>query len=383
MNRALHISHTDIRSDSRILKEMLAINEIEEFELFGLGINRFDGQIPSKSSESLSIVTKQMLSLKIKFLPSTLRYFFEVFELSILSIVQIIKLRPHIVHCHDVNPLPAVSILNFFMNYKIIYDAHELESDRNGISKINGKLVKFVEKLCWNRITSFITVSESVGDWYLKEFGNKDSTIIYNAPLLQSENIGSNNRNNNYFRNKFNIKNNELVGVYVGIFQHGRGIHKLIKLYEELNNNHHLIFLGYGADIKIVENAAKRNRNIHFHQKIDHDKVVSVLSSADIGYCLLEDVSLSDYYSLPNKIFEYINSGLFTISCDFPEIKKTLEPSYGKTFNQELDGIIGYLNENKINLFRENRNSTFEDKFTWSSQKSKLGLLYKHLFTAG
>ena len=379
MKRVLHISHTDIRSDSRILKEMLAISKLSEFKLFGLGINRFDGQLPSKSSEQLSINTKKILALKFKFLPSTLRYFFEVCELSLIAFIEIIKIKPHIVHCHDVNPLPLVTLMSFLIKYKIIYDAHELESDRNGISKTNGRLVKFIEKICWKRINSFITVSESVGEWYLNEYGTKDVTIIYNAPLFDKEDRELANLNKDYFRTKYNIKHSKLVGVYVGIFQSGRGIEKLIRLYEKLNNDFHLIFLGYGTDIETVKSASKENTNIHYHEKIDHNKVVSILSSADIGYCLLEEVSLSDYYSLPNKIFEYMNAGLFCISCDFPEIKKTIEPDHGKAFNQNLDGVESFLMDNKNYLLETKNNFNLDNKFTWSSQTSKLSILYRHL----
>ena len=34
-------------------------------------------------------------------------------------------------------------------------------------------------------------------------------------------------------------------------------------------------------------------------------KLTNLIKEADVGLCLVENVSLSDYYCLPNKLFEY------------------------------------------------------------------------------
>ena len=54
-------------------------------------------------------------------------------------------------------------------------------------SKLNGKLVRFVEKLCWSRVTHFITVSDSIVKWYEENFGKKRSTVICNAPIFNAD----------------------------------------------------------------------------------------------------------------------------------------------------------------------------------------------------
>ena len=64
----------------------------------------------------------------------------------------------------------------------------------------------------------------------------------------------------------------------------------------------------------------KKNSNIHLHKKVPHNQVVNLIKSADVGICIIENVSLSDYYCLPNKLFEYSFAGLRVIGSDFPEI---------------------------------------------------------------
>ena len=116
---------------SRILREKcLAQKKVGKCKTYGLGFER-DNSYFTNFNTKFEIITKKMFCLKLKFLPSTISYLLEVLELSLYAVYFIIKIKPNIIHCHDVNPLPVVSFLSLFINFKIIYDAHELRSNRN------------------------------------------------------------------------------------------------------------------------------------------------------------------------------------------------------------------------------------------------------------
>ena len=74
----------------------------------------------------------------------------------------------------------------------------------------------------------------------------------------------------------------------------------------------HIVYLGYGSEKTNYLSYQKYN-NIHIHDAAEHQQVVSLAQSADVGLCLIENISLSDYYCLPNKLFEYIFK--YTHSC--------------------------------------------------------------------
>ena len=63
-------------------------------------------------------------------------------------------------------------------------------------------------------------------------------------------------------------------------------------------------------------------KNIHFHPLVPHHEVVNLIKSSDVGICFIENVSLSDYFCLPNKLFEYLFAGLNILGSNIPEIVK-------------------------------------------------------------
>ena len=77
------------------------------------------------------------------------------------------------VHCHDSICLIAAVLLKRFVGCCLVYDAHELESDRNGQSRLFGAITLWIERVCWSSVDLFITVSESIDFWYQTKLGPK------------------------------------------------------------------------------------------------------------------------------------------------------------------------------------------------------------------
>src|SRR5690606_18747676 len=96
--------------------------------------------------------------------------------------------------------------------------------------------------------------------------------------------------------------------------------------------------------------------------------------------CLVQDVSLSDYYCLPNKLFEYCFSGVPVLASDFPGIRAVLsEYGIGEWCKLEADDV-----DRAIRAL-ENRESPFEFKdiepLGWQAQERKLVALYQKVLS--
>ena len=70
---------------------------------------------------------------------------------------------------------------------------------------------------------------------------------------------------------------------------------------------------------KIADSFNVRERVI-FHPAVPHDELQYYTGMADVGLCNIENVCLSYYYSLPNKLFEYIQALVPIVGSNFPEI---------------------------------------------------------------
>lgn len=371
MKKALHLTHTDIESDSRILKEMGAL-AAAGYIVSGIGVALDEGAEKSPISFRADIYAIELISRKLTFLPRTLRHVLSLCELIVKVLPRAIRRQPDIIHCHDTLVLPLGVIVKFFTRAKLVYDAHELESDRNGLTGLQSKLTLRAEKVLWRLVDALIVVSPSIECWYHKTIGPKRSAIVLNSPLF-SESL---QEGEDYLRTKFSIPAECKIFIYVGILGYGRGIDLVTDAFKDPQVSSHVVFLGYGELSDELKRQADQQPNMHVHDAVPHSQVVPIVQSADFGLCLVQDVSLSDYYCLPNKLFEYCFAGVPVLASDFPDIRAVLsEYGIGEPCKLQADEIRDAI------LRLECSKSTFHfadlTPLSWQAQEQKLVALYQ------
>ncbi len=374
----LHLSHTDIESDSRILKEMHAIASMDsKATVFGIGVKLEEGSSQTESAESLEIHSIILRTRSWRWLPVVVRHFFSLIELTFKMLRRAVAIKPSVIHCNDTLVLPLGVLLKFYTGAKLIYDAHELESDRNGLTVTLGKLTLFVERSLWRFVDSLIVVSPSIATWYASNVGDKDTTIILNSPVLGS---GATKFDDSYLRDKYQIPKLAKIFIYIGILGDGRGIDLILEAFQKNEVTAHVVFLGYGLLKSNLLKVSKEQHNIHVHDAVPHEDVVSVAKSADVGLCLIQNVSLSDYYCLPNKLFEYCFAGVPVLASKFPDIVEVVD-KYKLGVCSQLDSESIY--EAIIAIEELDRLPVIDVEklydLSWGAQAQKLAKLYAGL----
>jgi len=313
MLNILHLSHTNIHTDSRILKSGYAAT-LKKNTVFYIGIAP-PQRLSHIRNSNISSIT--LHSRKFKFLPKSLRLTLSFLEGSFKMFLGIMKIKPDIIHCNDVITLPVACLGKVLTKCKLIYDAHELESNKNGTTKTFGAAILLTEKVAWKFIDGLITVSPSIENWYQHTIGKKPSAVVLNSPTTKIEKI---QKKSDYLRTYFNIPNNLKIFIYTGLLTKGRGIDLILDVFQASSIKSHIVFMGHGDLANEIQHISRTKENIHIHQAVPHDEVVSIVKSADAGLCLIQNISLSDYYCLPNKLFEYCFSGIPVIASNFPDI---------------------------------------------------------------
>jgi len=376
--RVLHLTHTDVSIDSRILKELSAIKMNKKIHIMAIGISD-DNLTSSKLKEVNSHITNFVLYSKFfKSISRRLSAYLCLIEFYIRIIWNGLLIRPKIIHCHDTLVLPVGVFLSILFNSKLIYDAHELESQRNGQTKVLSKVTLFIEKISWRFIDLLITVSPSIINWYHENLGFKESLLILNSPHLKPEKLDL--VSNNYLKEKFKIPENCKVFVYLGIIGKGRGIDLYLNAFQSQEINSHIVFIGFGEYVKKIQDCTLNSKKIHFHPAVKHDEVVEITKSADVGLAMIEAVSLSDYYCLPNKLFEYAFSGLFILTSDFPDMKKVIQDfDLGVCSSLDLESIKQKI----IEIETQDIKTSTKDlsSLSWQYQDEKLLKAYNYLLT--
>jgi len=379
MKKIIHLSHTDIRHDGRILKEMKVADSFG-YHVSGIGIQRFEGGNDSECFEQKKIISIPLVSRTWGGLPKPLRHLLTLIEFFLRSFFKVIKVKPDIVHCNDTLVLPIGFLVKVFMKSKLIYDAHELESNRNGLSPFLGLLTLWVEKLLWHSVDGLIVVSPSIQKWYNENIGAKLSAIVLNSPIIEMPKEGCNSKQSGYLKSTFNIPEDRKVFLYIGILGKGRGIELALNAFKEKSVRSHLVFLGYGEMSAFLKAESKKYQNIHVHDAVPHEKVVSVAQSADVGLCLIENVSLSDYYCLPNKLFEYCFAGVPVLASNFPEISSVVEQyKLGMVTTLDTVSVRAVINSFENDQVDINFSTGDLKPLSWDTQAKNLLGLYDQI----
>ena len=283
-----------------------------------------------------------------------------------------------ILHCNDLDTLPIGFIVKRFFNknIKVVYDAHEYETERHHQSKFDKKVLKIFEKFLLKYVDKMITVSDPIADEYARLYDIERPTVVFNTPFhieVEKKDI---------FREKFNIPKEHLIFLYQGGLQPRRGILEFFELVKDKKGISYVI-MGFGALKDEIVELTKTNPNLHFHDAVLPDVLLDYTSSADIGVCIEENLCKSWNLGLPNKMFEYYMVGLPIVVSGLKELKRFV-----------VDNKTGYVIEDifdkqMFSTLLEEIIPTYQDKnrhiervktiYNWQEQEKKLLETYKQL----
>jgi len=294
-----------------------------------------------------------------------------------------------ICHCHDLEALPVGYLITRSNKCKLIYDSHELWGDPRYIFFSRPSYPKFVffiqrklEHFIMRRAHAIITVSDSIGGFIARENKVKRPYVIKNVHNLAKA------RKSNRIREKMGIIDDKRkIILYQGGINHGRGLENLIISMQWIDHAV-LVILGDGPVKENLEGLAIKHKvrnKVFFMKAVPPEEVLSYTCSADVGIVSAENMCLSYYYSLPNKLFEYLMAGLPVAVSDFPEMARIVRKyKVGEVFDpakpQDIFRAINSLlndqdkcEEYKLNIKKVNQ------KYNWENEEKKLLGIYKEL----
>lgn len=228
-----------------------------------------------------------------------------------------------IVHCNDINTLPAGVLLKALSrgNARIVYDAHEFESNRKaGQSRVSIRSLQMLEGFLIRFADKVITVSDGIADEYARIYQIDRPDVVMNVPWLQQ--ASSDDR----FRHRFGLRQDQIIFLTQGVLSPNRGIEIMLDTFAAMaDDSRVLVIMGSGVLESRVRSYAQRSANIFHHPAVPPDQVIAHTVAADYGIALIRGASFSYQHCLPNKLFEYLMAGLPVIVSDLPEMRAVVE----------------------------------------------------------
>lgn len=300
---------------------------------------------------------------------------------------RIIKRAPaDIYHSHDLEMLPVGYTASRRTKGKSVYDAHELYTELRYVPKVQRVIFGLIERILVHRVDAMITTNDVVADLYSRRYGIRKPTVLMNCPTYNPQRLGN---SSNGLRATLGVPLGEPIIIYSGGLQQDRGLEQMVDAMRFLDRGV-LVFLGWGYQESLLRDlAAARglDKRVIFCPPVPSDKVSEYISSASVGIICTQNTSLNNYYTSPNKLFEYLTAGLPVVASDFPFLRYVIETHrIGKacdpTSPQDIARALAWVLSDEYR-YQDLRANVLKAAavFNWDNEARKLVNTYRGLAT--
>jgi len=266
-------------------------------------------------------------------------------------------------------------------NCKLVYDTHELYTE---VPELLGRprVRRFwlrIERTIFPKLKNIYTVNRSIADIYEDK---------YKVPVQVVRNISPKWHPNEILSKKeLGIPENTPLIILQGA---GINIHRGAEEAVEAMQNIPavLLIVGDGDVVPQLKQRVKEvglNEKVIFYGKKPYDLLLNYTYHADIGLTLDRATNLNYKYSLPNKIFDYINTGTAIVATNLPEVRRVVEENkvgviIGELTPLALSATINSLIKNKtlLDSLKKNCHKAAETE-NWETERLTLEKIYSNV----
>lgn len=237
-----------------------------------------------------------------------------------LLIIRIAWHRAAVVHAHDVNTLPSAWLAARLSGAKLVYDAHEISTSREGYGSYRTWVAR-VERALMPRTQGNLTTTEARAKFFARAYAIARPLVLQNRPRFRHS------APTQRIRLELGLEQPWPIVVYQGGLQQGRGLERLLQVATTVADAYFVLIGGgkLALGLMALRDELGLAGRVHFIPTVPLADLPSYTASADIGVQPLENTCLNHFTTDSNKLFEYVNAGLPVIASDFPEIRRIVK----------------------------------------------------------
>jgi glycosyltransferase involved in cell wall biosynthesis len=296
-------------------------------------------------------------------------------EVNIRLFFYLLVAKTDLICAIDLDTILPGLIVSKIKRVKKVYDAHELFTETKEL--ITRPRVRAV----WKRVEQFAvpkfkwayTVNESIAEEFQKRYGVKFG-VIRNLTRLRT----------------LEEDQNERQGIlYQGAVNEARSFEQLVPAMKLVNDR--LIICGDGNFMVQLRSLIRSNNledKIILKGMLLPDELWSESRKAKIGLTIIENLGMNQYFSLPNKFFDYIHAEMPQVAVNFPEYRRINEQFEVALLLDEIspqniaDAINNLLSNGVLYKKLQKNCAVARLHLNWQEEEKKLVEFYQSVFKA-
>ena len=278
----------------------------------------------------------------------------------------------HVICAIDLDTIIPCLAVSRLKNIRRVYDAHELFCEMKEIVSRPRvyRIWKFIERSTVPAFKLGYTVNSMIAAEFFLLY-KVDYKVISNMPIN--------------FDLIIPAKSEKYI-LYQGAVNEGRCFETLIPAMKNVDAR--LIICGDGNFMQKAKDLCIQHRmenKIVFTGNILPEALRTYTLNAYIGVTLFDNVGLSNYYSLANRFFDYMHSGIPQVCVDYPVYREIVNKypfavMIADTSAESISSALNNLLHNE-DLYKELQQYCIRAKqiLNWEQEEKKLLSFYSHI----